>query len=366
MDIFKERAIMKKYNFNAGPSMLPREVVEQTAAAVLDYDGTGLSLMELSHRSAEFKPILDEARALMRELLDVPNGYEVLFLGGGASMHFCMVPFNFLKGKAAYLNTGTWASKAMKEARLFGEVVEVATSADKAFSYIPKNFIVPADVDYLHVTSNNTIYGTQLRKDIDVPVPLIADMSSDILSRPVDVSKYNCIYGGAQKNLAQSGLSFAIIKESALGNVARDIPSILDYRVHIANGSLFNTPPTLPIYTALCNLRWVKQQGGVVEMERRAKERVEIIYDEIDRNPLFCGTAVEEDRSFMNIDFVMAPGYEEYEADFVKYAAEYGVVAIKGHRTVGGFRASCYNAMPLEGAKALVECMRGFERIIKR
>ena len=356
---------MKKYNFNAGPSMLPREVVEQTAAAVLDYNGMGLSLMELSHRSAEFKPVLDEARALLKELLDIPAGYEVLFLGGGASMHFCMVPFNLLARKAAYLNTGVWSSKAIKEARLFGEVVEVASSADKAFSYIPKGFDIPTDADYLHVTSNNTIYGTQLRKDIDSPVPLVADMSSDILSRPVDVSKYSCIYGGAQKNLAQSGLSFVIVRESALGKVERAIPSILDYGVHIANGSMFNTPPTLPIYTALCNLRWVKEQGGVREMERRAAERAAVVYDEIDRNPLFRGTAVDEDRSYMNIDFVMAPGYEELEGAFMEYAASRGVVAIKGHRSVGGFRASCYNAMPLEGARMLAECMRGFENEIK-
>lgn len=356
---------MKKYNFNAGPSMLPREVVEQTAAAVLDYNGMGLSLMELSHRSAEFKPILDEARALLKELLDVPQGYEVLFLGGGASMHFCMVPFNLLARKAAYLNTGTWASKAIKEARLFGEVVEVASSADKTFSYIPKEFTVPADADYLHVTSNNTIYGTQLRRDIDSPVPLVADMSSDILSRPVDVSKYSCIYGGAQKNLAQSGLSFVIVRESALGKVERAIPSILDYRVHIANGSMFNTPPTLPIYTALCNLRWVKEQGGVVEMERRATERAAVLYDEIERNSLFRSTVADEDRSFMNIDFVMTPGHEALEEQFAAFAAERGAVAIKGHRSVGGFRASCYNAMPLEGVRLLAACMKDFEKKIK-
>lgn len=356
---------MKKYNFNAGPSMLPREVVEQTAAAVLDYNGMGLSLMEVSHRSAEFKPILDEARALLKELLDVPQGYEVLFLGGGASMHFCMVPFNLLARKAAYLNTGTWASKAIKEARLFGEVVEVASSADKTFSYIPKEFTVPTDADYLHVTSNNTIYGTQLRRDIDSPVPLVADMSSDILSRPVDVSKYSCIYGGAQKNLAQSGLSFVIVRESALGKVERAIPSILDYRVHIANGSMFNTPPTLPIYTALCNLRWVKEQGGVVEMEHRAAERAAVLYDEIERNSLFRSTVADEDRSFMNIDFVMAPGYEALEEQFAAFAAERGAVAIKGHRSVGGFRASCYNAMPLEGVRLLAACMKDFEKEIK-
>ena len=353
---------MKKYNFNAGPSMLPREVVEATASAVLDYDGMGLSLMELSHRSAEFKPVLDEARNLLKELLDIPQGYEVLFVGGGASMHFCMVPYNFLNRKAAYLNTGTWASKAMKEATLFGEVVEVASSADRNFNYIPKVFDVPADADYLHVTSNNTIYGTQLHADIDSPVPMIADMSSDILSRPVNVSKYNCIYGGAQKNLAQSGLSFVIVKESALGNVERAIPSILDYRVHIANGSMFNTPPTLPIYTALCNLRWVKEQGGVVEMERRALMRAEMLYDEIDANPMFLATVEGEDRSYMNIDFVMAPEYKELEGAFVEYCASRGVVAITGHRSVGGFRASCYNAMPLDGVKVLVDCMREFAK----
>ncbi|MBR4849143.1 MAG: 3-phosphoserine/phosphohydroxythreonine transaminase [Bacteroidaceae bacterium] len=353
---------MKKYNFNAGPSMLPREVVEATASAVLDYNSMGLSLMELSHRSAEFKPILDEARSLLKELLDVPEGYEVLFIGGGASMHFCMVPFNFLNRRAAYLNTGTWASKAMKEARLFGEVIEVASSANKNFNYIPKGFDIPADADYLHVTSNNTIYGTQLHVDLDSPVPMIADMSSDILSRPVDVSKYNCIYGGAQKNLAQSGLSFAIVKESALDRVERAIPSILDYGVHIANGSMFNTPPTLPIYTALCNLRWVKEQGGVVEMERRAMQRAEILYGEIDSNPLFRATVDGEDRSYMNIDFVMAPGYEDLEKTFTEYAASRGVVAITGHRSVGGFRASCYNAMPLEGVKELADCMRSFAK----
>ena len=353
---------MKKYNFNAGPSMWPREVVEATASAVLDYNSMGLSLMELSHRSAEFKPILDEARSLLKELLDVPEGYEVLFIGGGASMHFCMVPFNFLNRRAAYLNTGTWASKAMKEARLFGEVIEVASSANKNFNYIPKGFDIPADADYLHVTSNNTIYGTQLHVDLDSPVPMIADMSSDILSRPVDVSKYNCIYGGAQKNLAQSGLSFAIVKESALDRVERAIPSILDYGVHIANGSMFNTPPTLPIYTALCNLRWVKEQGGVVEMERRAMQRAEILYGEIDSNPLFRATVDGEDRSYMNIDFVMAPGYEDLEKTFTEYAASRGVVAITGHRSVGGFRASCYNAMPLEGVKELADCMRSFAK----
>ena len=358
----KPFSIMKKYNFNAGPSMLPREVVEATASAVLDYNGMGLSLMELSHRSPEFKPVLDEARSLLKSLLDVPQGYEVLFLGGGASMHFCMVPFNFLNRKAAYLNTGTWASKAMKEAKLFGEVVEVASSADSNFSYIPKEFEVPAGSDYLHVTSNNTIYGTQLHRDLDSPVPMIADMSSDILSRPVDVAKYNCIYGGAQKNLAQSGLSFVIVKESALGKVERAIPSILDYKVHIANGSMFNTPPTLSIYTALCNLRWVKEQGGVEEMARRALQRAEIIYSEIDSNPMFRATVCGDDRSYMNIDFVMAPGYEALETEFVEYATSRGVVAIKGHRSVGGFRASCYNAMPLEGAKLLAGCMKDFSK----
>ena len=353
---------MKKYNFNAGPSVLPDVVLEAAAKAIIDFNGTGLSLLSISHRTPEFESVLAEAQSLMRELLGIPDNYKIYFVGGGASTQFFHIPANFLGRKAGYINTGVWTKKAIKEAKFYGDVEIVASSEDKNFSYIPKGFEIPADLDYLYICANNTIYGTQLHADFDSPVPMIADMSSDILSRPVDVSKYSCIYGGAQKNLAQSGLSFVIVKESALGNVERAIPSILDYRVHIANGSMFNTPPTLPIYTALCNMRWVKEQGGVAEMERRALQRADMLYGEIDSNPMFRATVNGEDRSYMNIDFVMAPGYEELEKSFVEYAASRGVVAITGHRSVGGFRASCYNAMPLEGVAELVGCMRDFAK----
>ncbi|MBQ2779132.1 MAG: 3-phosphoserine/phosphohydroxythreonine transaminase [Bacteroidaceae bacterium] len=352
---------MKKYNFNAGPSILPREVIEETAKAVLDLNGIGLSLLEISHRSKDFQAVIDEAVALFKELLDIPEGYSVLFLGGGASMQFCMVPYNFLDKKAAYLNTGTWANKALKEAKNFGEALEVASSKDKTYSYIPKDYVIPTDADYFHITTNNTIYGTEIRKDIDCPVPLIADMSSDIFSRPVDVSKYACIYGGAQKNLAPSGVTFVIVKNDALGKVSRTIPTMLDYRTHVEGGSMFNTPPVLPIYAAMQTLRWIKAQGGVKEMQRRAEERAALLYGEIDSNPLFRGTAATDDRSFMNIDFVMADEYKELEADFMAYAQSKGMVGIKGHRSIGGFRASCYNALPLEAVQALVDCMRSFK-----
>ncbi|MCM1313030.1 MAG: 3-phosphoserine/phosphohydroxythreonine transaminase [Bacteroides sp.] len=353
---------MKKYNFNAGPSILPREVIEATANACLDFNGSGLSLMEISHRAKDFQPVVDEAVALFKELLDIPEGYSVLFLGGGASLEFCMIPYNFLEKKAAYLNTGVWAKKAMKEAKLFGDVVEVASSAESTYTYIPKDYTVPADADYFHITTNNTIYGTEIRKELDSPVPMIADMSSDIFSRPVDVSKYTCIYGGAQKNLSMAGVTFVIVKDDALGKVSRQIPTMLDYRTHAEKGSMFNTPPVVPIYCAMQNLRWIKSQGGVREMDRRANERANILYSEIDRNKLFRGTANEEDRSVMNLCFVMKDEYKELEADFMKYATECGMVGVKGHRSVGGFRASCYNAMSIEGVKALVECMQQFEK----
>ena len=352
---------MKKYNFNAGPSILPREVIEQTAAACLDFDNSGLSLMEISHRAKNFQPVVDEAEALMKELLDIPEGYKVLFLGGGASLEFCMVPFNFLEKKAAYLNTGVWATKAMKEAKLFGEVVEVASSKDKNFTYIPQNYEIPADADYFHITSNNTIYGTEIRKDLDSPVPLIADMSSDILSRPVDVSKYAMIYGGAQKNLSMAGVTFVIVKEDALGKVSRQIPTMLDYRTHVKKGSMFNTPPVVPIYSALMNLRYIKAHGGVEAMDKLAQERANIVYGEIDRNKLFVGTAEESSRSLMNLTFVLKPEYQELQDEFLAFATGKGMVGVKGHRDVGGFRASCYNAMSIEGCEALVACMKEFE-----
>ena len=346
---------MKKYNFTAGPCMLDRSVLEKTAQAVLDFNGMGLSLAEISHRSKDFQAVIDEAEALVKELLEVPEGYSVLFLGGGASMEFCMIPYNFLITKAGYLNTGVWAKKAMKEAKLFGEVVEVASSADANYTFIPKDWTCPTDLDYLHITTNNTIYGTEIRKDLDVPVRMIADMSSDIFSRPVDVSKYDAIYGGAQKNLSMAGVTIVIVKNDVLGRAPREIPTMLDYRTHVDKGSMFNTPPVVPIYTATENLRWMKA------MDKLAHDRAEIVYGEIDRNKLFRGTVKEEDRSLMNICFVMNDEYAELEKPFFDFATERGMVGIKGHRSVGGFRASTYNAMTIEGCQALVKAMQDFE-----
>ena len=354
---------MKKYNFNAGPSMLPREVIENTAKQCLDFQGSGLSLMEISHRAKNFQPVVDEAVALVKELLQVPEGYSVIFLGGGASLEFCMIPYNFLINKAAYLNTGVWAKKAMKEAKLFGEVVEVASSADANYTFIPKDWTCPSDVDYLHITTNNTIYGTEIRHELDVNVPMIADMSSDIMSRPVDVSKYDCIYGGAQKNLSMAGVTIVIVKDEKLGKAPREIPTMLDYRTHVDKGSMFNTPPVVPIYCMLENLRWIKANGGLEAMDKLAQQRAEIVYGEIDRNKLFRGTVAEEDRSLMNICFVMNDEYKELEKPFFDFATERGMVGIKGHRSVGGFRASCYNAQTIEGVNALVACMKEFEKL---
>ncbi len=351
-----------KHNFNAGPSVLPREVIERTAQAVLDFQGEGLSILEISHRAKYFQPVVDEAVALFKELLDIPEGYSVIFLGGGASLQFCMVPFNLLEHKAAYLNTGVWAKKAQKEAKLFGEVVEVASSADANYTFIPKKYEIPADADYFHITTNNTIYGTEMFTDPDSPVPVVADMSSDILSRHIDVSKYGLIYGGAQKNLAPAGVTFVIVKDELLGHVSRPIPTMLDYRTHTTNNSLFNTPPVLPIYSALETLRWLKRNGGVAAAEKRNIEKASLLYDAIDNSRIFVGTARPEDRSRMNICFVMKEEYKELEAEFLAFAGEKGMVGVKGHRSVGGFRASCYNALPLESVKALIECMKEFEK----
>lgn len=353
---------MKKYNFNAGPSILPREVIENTARQILDFNGSGLSLAEISHRAKDFQPVVDEAVALIKELLEVPEGYSVLFLGGGASLEFCMIPYNFLIKKAGYLNSGVWAKKAMKEAKLFGEVVEVASSADANYSFYPKDWTCPTDLDYLHITTNNTIYGTEIRKEPEVPVRLIGDMSSDIFSRPIDVAKYDCIYAGAQKNLAMAGVTLVIVKDDALGKAERQIPTMLDYRTHVEKGSMFNTPPVVPIYCALETLRWIKANGGVQEMDRRAIERARIVYDEIDRNKLFRGTVAEDSRSLMNICFVMNDEYKELEKPFFDFATSKGMVGIKGHRSVGGFRASTYNAQTIEGVEALVACMKKFEQ----
>ena len=353
---------MKKYNFNAGPSILPKETVENTIDAIKDFAGSGIGLMEVSHRSKDFEAVVNEAVALFKELLHIPDGYSVIFLGGGASLQFCMVPFNLLEKKAAYLNTGTWASKALKEAKLFGEVVEVASSKEANFTYIPKNFTIPADADYFHITTNNTIFGTELHTDIDSPVPVVADMSSDIFSRPVDVSKYGLIYGGAQKNLAPAGVTFAIVKDEILGKVSRAIPSMLDYRTFIKENSLYNTPPVLPIYAALQTLKWLKALGGVDAMYKINKEKADLLYAEIERNKLFKGTAALEDRSLMNICFVMNDEYSALEAEFLQFAVSRGMVGIKGHRSVGGFRASTYNALPKEAIIALIETMQEFEK----
>lgn len=358
--------IMKKYNFSAGPSILPEQTSEETAKAILNFANTSFSLMAVSHRSKEFQAVMDEAIDLFKELLNIPKGYSVIFLGGGASLQFCMLPFNLLDKKAAYLNTGTWASKAQKEAKLFGEVVEVASSKEANFSFIPKDYTIPADADYFHITTNNTIFGTEIHKDIDSPIPLVADMSSDIFSRPVDISKYALIYGGAQKNLAPAGVTFVIVKDDILGKVNRQIPTMLDYRTHIENGSMFNTPPVVPIYAAMQTLRWLKANGGVEAMYKKNKEKAALLYNEIDANPVFKGTCAFEDRSLMNVCFVMNPEFEGNEADFLEFAKERGLYELKGHRSVGGFRASIYNAMPTEGVETLVQAMKDFAiKIVK-
>lgn len=353
---------MRKHNFYAGPSILSEYTIKNTADAVLNFAGTGLSLLEVSHRGKEFVAVNDEARALVKELLHVPETHEVVFLGGGASLQFCMVPYNLLKKKASYLDTGTWASKAIKEAKFFGEVDLVASSKDKNYTYIPKNYTLAPDTEYFHITTNNTIYGTEIHDIPQVNVPLVADMSSDIFSRPVDVSKYDIIYAGAQKNLAPAGVTIIIVRKDALGKVERPIPTMLNYQTHIDKDSMFNTPPVLPIFAALQTLKWYKEQGGVKVLQKKNQEKAAVLYDEIDRNKLFRGTAVPEDRSLMNVCFVMNDEYKELESSFAEFAAAAGMVGIKGHRSVGGFRASLYNAMPLESVKALVETMKEFEK----
>lgn len=353
---------MKKHNFYAGPSILPQFTLDETIKGIQDFEGTGLSVLEISHRSKQFVAVVEEAQQLFKELLNIPDNYSVIFLGGGASMQFLMVPYNLMNKKSAYLNTGTWANKAIKEAKFFGEVVEVASSKDKLYNYIPKGFEVPTDADYFHITTNNTIYGTEIFEDFDCKVPLVADMSSDIFSRPIDVSKYALIYGGAQKNLAPSGVTFVIIRNDILGKVDRPIPTILNYQTHIDGESMFNTPPVLPIFSALQTLRWLKAQGGVKEMEKRNIEKAKILYDEIDRNKLFKPTIPnKDDRSRMNICFVMNDEYKDLEKEFLDLATAQGMMGLKGHRSVGGFRASTYNALPKESVEALVALMKDFE-----
>ena len=353
---------MKIHNFSAGPSILPESTIKNSAEAVINFAGTGLSLLEVSHRSKEFVAVMDEANALFKELLDIPAGYEVVFVGGGASTQFCMVPFNLMAEKSAYLNTGTWANKAMKEAKAFGEVVEVASSKDSIYNHIPKGYAIPSDADYFHITTNNTIYGTEIKKDLDVNVPLVADMSSDIFSRPVDISKYTLIYGGAQKNLAPAGVTFVIVKQDALGKMDRHIPTMLDYRTHIDGGSMFNTPPVFPVFSALQTLKWLKDKGGVAAMEKINIEKAAVLYDAIDSSRLFKAPVADlEDRSLMNICFIMKDEYKALEKDFFDFAVARGMSGIKGHRSVGGFRASTYNAMPKASIQALVDTMKEFE-----
>ena len=357
---------MKKVHvFNAGPCVLPDQAIERAIEALKDFKGTGMSVIEISHRTKEWESVMNDCRALWKELLNIPDTYEVLFLGGGASLEFLMVAMNFLENKAAYLETGVWAKKALKEAKGIGNAYALASSADTTFNYIPKGYEIPTDIDYFHITTNNTIYGTEIHEDIDCPVPLIADMSSDIMSRPVDVSKYTLIYGGAQKNVGPAGVTFAIVKKDALGKVSRYIPAMLNYQTHIDGESMYNTPPVFPIFVMKETLQWLKDQGGVEAIQKINKAKAQILYDEIDRNSMFVGTAAKEDRSLMNVCFVMAPGYEALQDEFMAFAKERGMVGIKGHRSVGGFRASIYNACPVEDIEALVACMQEFEALKK-
>jgi len=357
---------MKKVHvFNAGPCKLPKPAIDAAIEALKDFNGTGMSVIEISHRDKNWEAVMDETRELWKELLNIPDTHEVLFLHGGASMGFLYVAMNFLNKRAAYLQTGVWAKKAYKEAAALGNAVVVASSEDKVYNYIPKGWECPKDVDYLHITTNNTIYGTEIREDLNVPVPMIADMSSDIMSRPIDFSKYDMVYGGAQKNVGPAGVMFAIVRKDALGKMEHYIPTMLDLRTHVDGKSMFNTPPVFSIYVMNQTLKWVKSMGGIPAIQKRNAAKAELLYKEIDRNSIFVGTAAKEDRSVMNVCFVMAPGYEALQDEFLAFAKERGMVGIKGHRSVGGFRASIYNACELEDVQALVDCMQEFEKLHK-
>ncbi len=358
----REKTMPKVHNFSAGPGILPQEAIDNSIEALKNFAGTQLSLIEVSHRGKEFEAVMEEACNTVRELFEVPEDYSVLFLQGGASMQFCMVPYNLLdEGETAvYVNTGVWAKKAIKEAKLFGNVQVVASSEDKNFSYIPKDWEIPSDAKYLHITSNNTIYGTQYKSFPESPIPVVCDMSSDIFSRPVDITKFDLVYAGAQKNMGPAGVTLVIIKNSLLGKVKRAIPSMLNYQTHIDGGSMFNTPPVFPIYVSLQTLKWVKSMGGTAAMEKRNAEKAALLYGEIDRNSMFVGTAAEEDRSHMNVCFVLKE--DSLTEEFLKLTKEKNLSGLKGHRSVGGFRASIYNALPLESVQALVDTMKEFEK----
>lgn len=353
---------MKIHNFSAGPCILPQSVMKKAAEAAVNYNNTGLSILEMSHRSKEFVAVMDNAIALVKELLNVPEGYDVLFLQGGASLQFYMSPLNFLpeNGKAAYINTGTWSDKAIKEAKLLGNVDEVASSKDKNFNYIPKNETYKGDYSYLHYTSNNTIFGTQFKTTPNTKLRLICDMSSDIMSQPIDCSKYDLIYAGAQKNLGPAGATLVIVKTDALGKTGRTIPSMLNYKLHAEKDSMYNTPPCFSIYTAMLTMEWLKELGGVSEIEKRNKAKAELLYGEIDRNSLFEGAAAIEDRSIMNPTFILKNA--NLNEAFLEKASAVGISGIKGHRSVGGFRASMYNALSIESVQVLVDVMQAFEK----
>jgi phosphoserine aminotransferase len=349
-----------KHNFGAGPGILPHEVLKQASEAVIDFNGTGLSLLEISHRSKEFEAVLDEAVSLVKELFNVPEGYSVLFLQGGASTQFALAPYNLLPegGKAAYVETGVWANKALKEAKYFGEVQVVATSKEANFTYIPKDFEIPADAAYIHITSNNTIYGTQLQEFFKSPIPVVCDMSSDIFSRVVNVADFGLIYAGAQKNMGPAGVTLVIVKDDLLGKTGRKIPAMFNYQTQIEGGSMYNTPPVFAIYVSMLTLKWLKAKGGVPAIEQENITKARVLYEEIDRNPLFKAVAALEDRSKMNVCFVMEN--PELEKPFLKLAEERGIVGIKGHRSVGGFRASIYNALPISSIYVLIDVMQEF------
>ena len=353
----------KVHVFNAGPCVLPQVAIDRSIEALRNFKGTGVSLISISHRTKEWEEVMEECRSLWKELLCIPDDYETVFLGGGASLEFLYVAMNFLENKAAYLDTGVWAHKALQEAQGIGNAYALACSKDRNYCYIPKGYEIPSDIDYFHITTNNTIYGTEIKTDIDCPVPLIADMSSDILSRRVDVSKYAMIYGGAQKNAGPAGVTFAIIRKDALGKVSRRIPSMLDYRLHIDKASMFNTPPVFSIFVMNETLKWLKSMGGIDAIHAADEKKAATLYAEIDRNSLFRGTADKEDRSIMNVCFVMADGREGLQDEFLAFAKQCGMVGIKGHRSVGGFRASLYNACTQEDVDALVKCMQEFEKL---
>ena len=351
---------MKKHNFSAGPSILPQEVINQASKSIIELDNIGLSLIEISHRSKEFISIMEEASDRVLKITGLKEkGYKAIFVQGGASLQFLMTAYNLLENKGAYINTGTWSVKAIKEAKILGNVLEISTSKDKNFNYIPKNYDIPENLDYLHITTNNTIFGTQYKLFPETSVPLIADMSSDIFSRKIDYSKFDLFYAGAQKNMGPAGVTLVVIKESILNKVSREIPSMLNYTSYINAASMSNTPPVFAVYTTLLNLRWIESQGGLQELDKRNKVKAQILYNEIDRNSCFIGFAAKEDRSFMNVTFTLKN--ESLSGDFNNIWESNNISGLKGHRSVGGYRASIYNALPIESVEVLIKCMQKFE-----